>query len=199
MRYQTEPRVTARMMTHRPQLPRPIYLDSFSALASSDFAASAGSLSDRLHGGLQHAELHVARDLDLHFLVGDQEDATDDPALGHHQVALLEVGEEGPVLLQLLLLRPDHEEVHDREHPGDEDEGREIARPAQLGERREGVVHGGCLLRGPFPQREKAGGAFTLSGCAAQGAGGPWAGGGSAVDQHRTTERAFSRGPNRPL
>jgi hypothetical protein len=134
MRYQMEPRVTARMMTHRPQLPRPIYLDSFSALALVGLRRLRGILEDRLHGGLEHAELHVVRDLDLHFLVGDQEDATDDPALGHHQVALLEVGEEGPVFLQLLLLRPDHEEVHDREHPGDEDEERRWASAGRLGQ-----------------------------------------------------------------
>src|SRR5262249_32216183 len=49
------------------------------------------------------------------------------------------------VFLELLLLRPDHQEVHDREHPGDQDEGGERVAAGQLGQQDMGGEHCGGL------------------------------------------------------
>jgi hypothetical protein len=43
------------------------------------------------------------------------DDFSHEPPGGHHLVALLERGETGFVLLPLPLLRPDHDEVDDRD------------------------------------------------------------------------------------
>ena len=77
--------------------------------------------------------------------VGDQEDLPDDAALGDDLSPFLRLASSALCSFSLLLLRPDHEEVHDREHPGDEDEERRWASAAQLGQQDLMGEHGGGL------------------------------------------------------
>ena len=73
--------------------------------------------------------------LDVDLVVADGRDAADQAAVGDDLVALLERRDHVAVLAQLLLLRTQDQEIHDRKHQQQRDELRESG----------GSAGGGCL------------------------------------------------------
>ena len=131
------------------------YFDSFSALPSSGFAGSAGSLRTVCTEVLSTRSFTLFATSIWTSRSAMRKTLPMIPPWVTTHVALLEVGEERLVLLQLLLLRPDHEEVHDREHPGDEDEERRWASAGHLGQEDLVREHGGGLRQGLSNRRNR--------------------------------------------
>src|SRR5690242_13785455 len=61
-------------------------------------------------------ELHLVGHLQGHGVLGEPDHDPVEPTRRHDPIALLDRGEQALALLPLLLLGPDDQEVHDREH-----------------------------------------------------------------------------------
>src|SRR6516225_8186203 len=93
-------------------------------------------------GAALDLQLDVAAGLDVHVRLTQLRDAADDAAHGDDLVALDEAGDQLLLLLGALLLRPDHEEIHDRDDREKDDELAEAAAVGGGGRRGLGVGGG---------------------------------------------------------
>ncbi len=92
---------------------------------------------DAPHRGALELHLDLVRHLQRHGVLRQAHHGTVEAAGGHHAIALLDRAQQLLALLPLLLLRPDDEEVHDREHADHEgQDGDDAAAVASAGRRR---------------------------------------------------------------
>ena len=101
---------------------------------------------------VQMLNRHFTEYTEGHF-VNDADNLADQSALGHHRVALGDLGQHGLVFLHLLLLRADEEEVenaHDQNERQDHADKIDCRRPCRglgkgLGNEHQAVLHVGPL------------------------------------------------------
>jgi hypothetical protein len=77
----------------------------------------------------------------LHAVVLDGHDLADQPARGHHLVALGQRGHQALVLLELAPLGHDQDEVEDRQDGEGEDQRGQGVVPGRLAQQQRGGVH----------------------------------------------------------
>src|SRR5690606_26129504 len=102
---------------------------------------------------LLHADLHPVGDLHGHEALAERPHHAADAAAGDDLVAHRQLLEHRPMLLLLLHLRPDHQEVHDRDQRDGQFE--QVHRTGSIGENSRELCHGAGPATRRAPRRPR--------------------------------------------